>query len=92
MNLRRKPDQKTNETVDNFISQAPGQTTTDLKSKQRTISISLLDSDMVWINSKVKELNGKTARKITRTEFFSVAIDLIKKKSTDEILHIIQTR
>jgi len=94
MVLKRKPTPSSNkQDIDSFIKNSPGKTIEKAnKFGKKIISISLFDSESNWIDKTVKELNQHTARRITRTEVISVAIDLLKGKNTEEILQLIQTR
>lgn len=72
------------------LSQNPTQP--DPKRGRRIISVSLMDHDIVWLDRTLDTIKPKTARRVTRSEIVSTALDLLKKNNTEEILQIIKNR
>lgn len=51
-----------------------------------------MDHDIVWLDRTLDTIKPKTARRVTRSEIVSTALDLLKKNNTEEILQIIKNR
>ncbi len=95
MRIPRKPNKKTETSVEDFIKKAPSQTipkANDEKKGRRIISLSLMSADTTWMSEVLNKINEKTERKITRSEIISAAISVLKRKGLDDIMHLIKSR
>jgi hypothetical protein len=45
-----------------------------------------------WIDRTLDAMRSKTARRITRTELISAALDFIREKTPNDILQILRNR
>lgn len=95
MRIPRKPNKKTEASVEDFIKKGPSQTipkANDEKKGRRIISLSLMSADATWISEVLNKINEKTERKITRSEIVSAAISILKRKGLGDIIELIKSR
>lgn len=97
MPIPRKQSQET-PGIQEFIQGAGQQTLlanparTDSKRGHSIVTVSLMGHEAEWIDRTLDAMRSKTARRITRTELISAALDFIREKTPNEILQILRNR